>query len=197
MGVKPTLPPVESLTVHITCTNGDFAGQLPFTGEFGELSLESGSLVRARCVMVPTKTVRPPIRRGLQWRLISHLALNYLSLVDGGLPALQEILKLYDFTEDPAIQKQISGIVALSSEPHMRRIVSEHGVVFAQGLRVNIEFDEDGFLGTGVFLFAAVLERFLGLYTAINSFTQLTAKTRQRRGGLKPWPPRSGEQILL
>jgi type VI secretion system protein ImpG len=48
-----------------------------------------------------------------------------------------------------------------------------------------------------LFLFAAVLERFLGLYTAINSFTQLTAKTRQRRGELKPWPPRSGEQILL
>lgn len=197
MGFKPTLPPVETLTVYITCTNRDLAGQLPFTGEFGELSLESGSLVRARCVMAPTKTVRPPLRRGLQWRLISHLALNYLSLVDGGLSALQEILKLYDFTEDPALQKQISGIVALSSEPHMRRIVSEHGVVFAQGLRVNIEFDEDGFIGTGVFLFAAVLERFLGLYTAINSFTQLTAKTRQRRGGLKPWPPRSGEQILL
>jgi len=197
MGFKPTLPPVETLTVHITCTNRDLAGQVPFTGEFGELSVESGSLVRARCIMAPTKTVRPPLRRGLHWRLISHLALNYLSLVDGGTTALQEILKLYDFTENPAIQKQISGIVALSSEPHMRRVVSEHGIVFAQGLRVKIEFDEDGFIGTGVFLFAAVLERFLGLYTAINSFTQLTAKTRQRRGELKPWLPRSGEQILL
>jgi type VI secretion system protein ImpG len=197
MGFKPTLPPVETLTVRITCTNRDLAGQLPFTGEFGELSVESGSLVRARCIMAPTKTIRPPLRRGLQWRLISHLALNYLSLVDGGIAALQEILKLYDFTDNPAIQKQISGIVGLSSEPHMRRVLSEHGIVFAQGLRVKIEFDEDGFIGTGVFLFAAVLERFLGLYTAINSFTQLTAKTRQRRGELKPWPPRSGEQILL
>ncbi len=197
MGFKPTLPPVETLTVQITCTNRDLAGQLPFTGKFGELSLESGSVVLARCIMAPTKTVRPPVRRDLQWRLISHLALNYLSLVDGGLSALQEILKLYDFTESPAIQKQISGIVALSSEPHMRRIVSDHGIVFAQGLRVNIEFDENGFIGTGVFLFAAVLERFLGLYTAINSFTQLTAKTRQRKGELKSWPPRSGEQILL
>jgi len=197
MGFKPTLPPVETLTVHITCTNRDLAGHLPFAGEFGELSVESGSLVRARSIMAPTKTVRPPLRRDLQWRLISHLALNYLSLVDGGLAALREILRLYDFTGDPAIQKQISGIVSLSSEPHMRRVVSEHGIVFAQGLRASIEFDEDGFIGTGVFLFAAVLERFLGLYTAINSFTQLTAKTRQRKGVLKPWPPRSGEQILL
>ncbi len=197
MGFKPTLPPVETLTVHVTCTNRDLAGSLPFAGEFGELLVESGSLVRARCILSPTKTIRPPMRRGTQWRLISHLALNYLSLVDGGLAALQEILRVYDFTDNPAIQKQISGIVALSSEPHMRRIVSEHGIVFAQGQRVQIEFDEDNFIGSGVFLFATVLERFLGLYTALNSFTQLTARTRQRRGELKPWPPRSGEQILL
>jgi type VI secretion system lysozyme-like protein len=52
-----------------------------------------------------------------------------------------------------------------------------------------LELDEDAF--------AAVLERFLGLYTAINSFTQLIAVTRQRKGALKRWPPRSGEQILL
>jgi type VI secretion system protein ImpG len=197
LGFKPAQPPVETLTVHITSTNRDLAGELPFVGKFGELSVESRSLVRARCIVAPTKTLRPPLRRGLQWRLISHLALNYLSLVDDGGASLQEVLKLYDFTENSTILKQISGIVALSSEPHMRRIVSEHGIVFAQGLRVKIEFDEDCFIGTGAFLIAAVLERFLGLYTAMNSFTQLTARTRQRRGDLKLWPPRSGEQILL
>jgi len=194
---QPNLPASETLTVRITCTNRDLAGELPLAGEFGELSLESGPLVRARTLMSPTKTVRPPLRRGLQWRLISHLALNYLSLVDGRQEALQEILKLYDFGDDPAIRKQIAGIVGLSSRPHMTRIVSENGVVFANGLRVDVEFDEDAFIGAGVFLFAAVLERFLGLYTAINSFTQLTVRTRQRRGDLKRWPPRSGEQILL
>jgi type VI secretion system protein ImpG len=197
LGFNPALPPVETLTVHVTCTNRDLAGQLPFSGEFGELSVESGPLIRARSIIAPTKTVRPPLRRSLQWRLISHLALNYLSLTDGGLNALQEILKLYDFADNPSIQRQITGIVAVSSEPRLRRIVSEHGIVFAQGIRTRIEFDENGFLGSGVFLFAAVLERFLGLYTAINSFTQLSAVTRQRKGELKPWPPRSGEQILL
>ena len=54
------------------------------------------------------RQLRPPQRRGLQWRLISHLSLNYLSLVNGGLDALQEILKLYDFTDNPGIQKQIA-----------------------------------------------------------------------------------------
>ena len=197
LGFKPVLPPAETLTVHITCTNRDVAGALPFTGEFGELSLESGSLAKARCIMAPSKTIRPPLRRGLQWRLISHLALNYLSIVQGGREALQEILKLYDFTEDPVIRKQIAGITGVDSRPHVARVVSQHGIVFAQGLRVNMEFNEDEFTGIGAFLFAAVLERFLGLYTAINSFTQLSIRTAQRKGELKQWPPRSGEQILL
>jgi type VI secretion system protein ImpG len=147
--------------------------------------------------MAPTKTIRPPLRRGLQWRLISHLTLNYLSIVQGGRDALQEILKLYDFTEDPVIRKQIAGITGVGNQPHVARVVSQHGIVFAQGLRVNMEFNEEEYTGTGVFLFAAVLERFLGLYTAINSFTQLTVRTAQRKGELKQWPPRSGEQILL
>jgi len=46
------------------------------------------------------KRFRPPVRRGLQWRLISPLALNYLSSSTAACPPLQEILKLYDFTED-------------------------------------------------------------------------------------------------
>jgi type VI secretion system protein ImpG len=64
-------------------------------------------------------------------------------------------------------------------------------------LEVRIEFDEDKYVGSGVFLFASVLEKFLGLYTSLNSFTQMIATTRQREEPLKQWPPRAGEQILL
>ena len=53
------------------------------------------------------------------------------------------------------------------------------------------------YVGSGVYLFASVLERFLGLYSSLNSFTQLVARTRQRKEPLKRWPPRAGEQILL
>lgn len=194
---EPVRPPDESLTVHVTCTNRDLAGELPFTLSYGELSLEAGSLVRVRPLMIPSKTVRPPLRRGLQWRLISHLALNYLSVAQGGREALQEILKLYDFTEDPVIRKQITAIVDVSSVAQVARIISSHGISFVQGVRVNIEFDEAEFVGSSVFLFASVLEAFLGLYSSINSFSQLTARSKQRKGYLKQWQPRTGEQILL
>jgi type VI secretion system protein ImpG len=57
--------------------------------------------------------------------------------------------------------------------------------------------DEQKYVGTGAYLFASVLERFLGLYAAINSFTQLVVSTRQGEGVLKSWPPRAGEQQLI
>jgi type VI secretion system protein ImpG len=60
-----------------------------------------------------------------------------------------------------------------------------------------MEFDEDEFVGGGVFLFAAVIERFLALYASLNSFSQLIVKTRQRREVMKEWPPRAGQTILM
>jgi type VI secretion system protein ImpG len=66
-----------------------------------------------------------------------------------------------------------------------------------RGVETTIEFDEDQFVGSGIYLFASVLERFLGLYCSMNSFNQLVAKVKQREGYLKRWPARAGEQILL
>jgi type VI secretion system protein ImpG len=62
---------------------------------------------------------------------------------------------------------------------------------------VDIELDEENFVGGGVYLFASVLENFLGLYVTLNSFSQLGVTTRQRKEALNLWPPRAGRRILL
>ena len=59
------------------------------------------------------------------------------------------------------------------------------------------EFDEDKFVGAGLYLFASVLERFLAQYVSVNSFSQLVAKTIQQKEELKTWLPRNGNRILL
>ena len=192
---KPAVPPVEMLTAWVTCTNRDHASRLKLSGEFGELEPEGVVLVHARCLRKPTRTVRPPLRRGLQWRLISHLSLNHLSIVEKGSEALQEILRLYDFSDDPAIRRQIAGLIGVNSRSCISRVTSDTGVTFCRGTDVTLEFDEDQYVGTGVFLLACVLQKFLGLYSAVNSFSRVTAKTR--KGTLKQWPPLAGEQILL
>lgn len=201
---KPTRPADETLTVHTTCTNRDLPAQLSFGDPQGDFELDGAApITTIKCLKKPTSTVRAPLGGGTQWRLISHLSLNYLSLAekDDGRKALQEILKLYDYQGSAVTQQKISGISGLDSERVVRRISSVNGGAVARGMKVTIEFDEEKFVGSGVFLLASVLERFFGLYVSINSFCQLVATTKQRlaaqKGALKQWPARAGEQSLL
>jgi len=188
----------ETLNVRCTCSNRDLPSRLPFGNESGDFDLEGGAVVkRIISLRKPTDTLRPPLEKQIHWRLISHLSLNYLSLVEEGRSALQEILRLYNFTESRPLERQISGITALRSRRHFARVVSEHGISFARGIRAEIEFDEDLFVGSGVFLFASVLEHFLGLYASLNSFSQLVVRTKQRKEVLREWRPRAGQKILL
>ncbi len=195
---RPACPPTETVTVRCTCTNRDLPHRLPFGSESGDFELEGMPAVRRIVALKkPTPTMRPPSGKGAFWRLISHLSLNYLSLVEEGREALQEILRLYDFTGSPFLEKQVRGITRVASRRHFAPVRSEHGIVFARGRRVEIELDEEQFVGGGVYLFASVLERFLGLYASMNSFSQLVARTRQRKELLKEWPPRAGDQALI
>jgi type VI secretion system protein ImpG len=195
---RPISPDLDSLTVRLTCTNRDIPARLPFGMENGDFEIEGAVPVQAIvAVRKPTPSVRPPTGRSSLWRLISHLSLNYLSLVSEGKDALQEILKLYDFANSSYSIKQIEGILQLKSSPHFARILSENGITFARGTRVDMLLDEDNYVGGGVYLFSSVLEHFLGLYVTLNSFSQLRVSTRQRKEVLRLWPPRAGKKILL
>lgn len=192
-----TESPGDTLVVDVTCTNRDLPGRLRLDDGRGDFELEEAAPVaRIKALVKPTPTVRPPLSAANQWRLISHLSLNYLSLTESP-EALQEILRLYDFSDSSGVRQQIEGITEVSSKRVVRRPTSMGWHGFCRGLEVTLVLDEDKYVGSGVFLFATVLERFFGLYANLNSFTQLTVKTRQREKALKQWPPRAGEQILL
>jgi type VI secretion system protein ImpG len=193
-----TRPATEQVTAYLTCTNRDFVSRLPWRREWGELDGEVLPQVQIRCLTAPTPTFRPPLRGSLQWRLLSHLSLNHLSILQaGGLEALQEILRLYDFTDAEDIRRHIAGITALTSKPDVSPVLFPSGVAFCRGLAVELEFDEVQFAGSGVYLLGAVLERFVALYASVNSYTRLAIRSRQRRGILKQWPARIGQQEVL
>jgi len=195
---KAANPASELLTPRVTCTNRDFVSRLTWRKQWEEMEGEGLPLVQVRCLVPPAKTVRPPTSGSLQWRLISHLSLNHLSIAQsGGLDALREILRLYVFAADEDVRQRIGGITALSSKSSVSRVLFDSGVAFCRGVDVDIEFDEEQFTGSGVFLLASVLERFFSLYSAVNSFSRLTARSRQRQGILKRWPAQIGSQKVL
>ena len=198
---SPFVPAVEVLNIKATCTNRDLPARLPFGGKDSDFEVEGTALIsRVRCLTKPTETIRPPRRRGLQWRLISHLNLNFLSLVnaEGGNPeALQEILHLYNFNDSSVTRKQILGIKSVHSRKAVRQIGDRIGAGFVRGLETTITLDEEEFVGSSMYLFACVVDRFLSLYTSLNSFNQLVLRSEQREEDIKAFPPRTGDQFLL
>jgi type VI secretion system protein ImpG len=195
---RPLFPDSDALTVRLTCTNRDLPARLPFGNEDGDFELEANaSLKRIMALHKPTAPIRPPMGKSVMWRLISQLSLNYLSLVEGGREALQHILQLYNFTDSPVGRKIIAGLVDVASERHFARVVSDTEISFARGTRVKMLLDEELFVGNGVYLFASVMEYFLGLYCTMNSFSQLVVSTKQRKEILREWPPRAGRKVLM
>jgi type VI secretion system protein ImpG len=191
-------PDVDAVTARLTCYNGDLPSRLPVGDPAGDFELQGGGPVRRVAALVkPTPVVQPPLGKSQLWRLVSQLSLNHLSLVDGGAESLREILRLHAFGDGRLAEEQIRGIVDVRSGPAYARVAAEHGLTFARGRRVEVEFDEDQFAGGGVYLFAAVLERFLGLYASLNSFSALVARTRQRKAVVAEWPARAGSKCLL
>jgi type VI secretion system protein ImpG len=193
-----TDPSAEVLTVRCSCSDFDLPSRLPFGLEEGDFAAEDFPAIRQiMALRRPTPSYDPPRAKGQLWRLVSQLSLNYLSIIEGGVNSLQEILRLHNFTDSSYLENQIGGIIQVSSRPHFAIMRSVYGDLPARGTRVEIEFDERQFVGGSAYLFATVLDRFLGCYTSINSFCQLAARTNQRKEWLGEWPPKAGYKPLI
>lgn len=191
-------PEQDTVTTRLTCFNSDLPSRLAFGNPNGDFELEGAGPVRSVTALIkPTRVIQPPLGDGQTWRLISQLSLNYLSLVESGGEALRETLRLYDFADSASARKQIDGIVGVKSAPTFARILTEHGLTFARGRRVELELDEEQFTGGGVYLFGSVLERFLALYASMNSFSVLALNSRQRKRAVHEWPACAGWKPLI
>lgn len=190
------VPEVETVSVHLKCTNRHLPPGL-HVGDVRDRTDKTPEFVRFRNISVPTASVPPPLDGGLHWRLLSHLALNHVSLMD--VEALRGILALYnphaaqDAQSARAHRRRVAGIRRIVGSPSDRLF----GGSPIRGTAIQMELRQDHFAGPGdLYLFACVLEEFLALYASINSFTQLTV--REVQGGEEyVWPCRIGQKQLL
>ncbi len=198
LDMRPSFPPMQTVYAHTLCTNRELPSELPVGAVFQ--MEQHAPLDKERpivCLGKPTQPAPPPMRGATAWRLISHLSLNHLSLSEekDSLSALKEILRLYCLTESH--HQLIEGIKEMTCRKVMRHVGDEPWRGFCRGNEVTLMLDEDFYEGSGGFLFGAVLNRFLASYAAVNSFTQLVVKSKQREGVWKKWEPMAGETVLL
>jgi type VI secretion system protein ImpG len=191
---------LSQLNISALCTNRHLPIQLQIGLGETDLSTELYSPVTAiRWVAGPTVPIPSTADGESAWRIISHLSLNYLSLLDSkeseGAMALRELLKLYVNANDVFTLRQIDGIRSAVSHPIVRRVATPGPLTFARGLEIKIMMDEDAFEGSGIFVLGAVLAQFFAKYVSINSFTE-TAIVSQRRGEIMRWPSLIGKRQI-
>jgi type VI secretion system protein ImpG len=199
-GFDADAPADAILSVDALCLNRDLPAALPFGGGHPELRLVEAfsAISRVVCLTAPTPTLRPPLRERRFWRLVSHLSLGHLSIVGGteGAAALREVLRLYDFRDTTETRAAIDGLVGVGTVPGSARVPGRAGS-FCRGLDVTLEFEQRPWQDGGLYLLAAVLDRFLALHASVNSFARTKAVLRGRPGHAAAWPARAGMRVLL
>jgi len=196
----PYSPDLRQLGVSTLCTNRDLPIQMAVGRGRTDFTLDTSAPVEEiRAVAGPTPPKPSHSEGQIAWRAVSHLSLNYLSLVDTpdqGAAALRDLLRLYADSSDPAVRKQIDGLKNIGYRPLSRRVQTAGPISFARGLEISVTFDEDAFEGASAFLLGAVLERFFAKYVSINSFTE-TVVSALGRGKIMRWPAKVGQRHVL
>jgi type VI secretion system protein ImpG len=196
---------IRQLAIEALVTNRDLPMLLPAGGADSptrsDFQIDSGAPVaRVHLVRGPSRP-RPASNDGVStWDLISHLNLNYLSLVDTdereGAALLRAILRLHAAGEDAGLRKQIEGVRSVYARQVVRRLPHPGPLTFGSGVEIRLTCDELAFQGGSLFLLGAVLERLFARYAGINSFTE-TSIHSLTRGEIKRWSPRAGTRPLL
>ncbi|RQH09906.1 type VI secretion system baseplate subunit TssF [Paraburkholderia dinghuensis] len=188
----------ETLSLDLTCTNRDLPSRLATGLEGGDLFLEGGSITNCIALLMrPTPCVRFERHQAAHWRLISHLALNHVSLASQGASTLKELLALYDLRRTAVSARHVDGIVDVEQVATVQWLPGKPFATFVRGIEIRLTVDEEHFVGTSLGTFVRVIDVFFGLYVHINSFVQLVVVSRRTGEEIMRCSPRSGESILV
>lgn len=197
-GFNPTKPDTDTLSLELSCTNRDIPSTLSYGLPGGDLFLEGGALVKQIVFLrKPTVSHRFVQGRGAHWRLISHLSLNHLALAQKGIEVLQETFRLYDLPRSSINEKMLAGIVALEQQSCSKWLPGKPFPSLARGVDITLTIDEDHFVGSGLHVFASILDRFFALHVHINSFTQFNLRSKKSGDILLTCPARNGNAHLV
>jgi len=190
---------LRQLGMRLLCSNRDLPLHMPVGKGSTDLMLDTDAPVRSiRCVAGPTRPRAAMAEGQAAWKLVSHLQLNYLSLLehDDGAAALREMLLLYSDEYDAASRRLIEGLREVRSAPIVRRLPIAGPVTYGRGLEIRLTCEDQAFEGTGAFLFGSVMQNFFARYVSLNSFTETVLHTLERNEVAR-WTARSGTRPIL
>ena len=186
----------ESVQVELTCTNGNHTAKLK-AGDINRKTSGTSELVTFSNITTPSESQEPPSGQSVLWRLLSHLAINYLSLAE--TDNLKSLMELYIFSghsgskQEIANRKRIDGITDIKVGACDRLV----GGISMRGQKIEVSVDSSFFTSRGdMYLFGSLLDRVLGSFASLNSFTEFSLKDSVTEE-LYHWPLRAGDRPLI
>ncbi|WP_322062865.1 type VI secretion system baseplate subunit TssF [Paraburkholderia sp. J63] len=161
--------PEESLSLRVTGTNGMLPRKGLREASLSELAESTPNVTGVRNLVAPTLPLYPPTDDRFQWRVLSLLAPNFLSMMNAEV--LRGALALYDWTNDELNARRLAGIRWVSEE----LLEEVSGGSVERGVLIEVTLDSHAFAGEGdIMLFGELLHRFFAAYAEINLFTKLS-----------------------
>jgi len=183
------------LGINTLCSNRDLPMQIPLGQKGGDFTLEvNAPIEKIVCVAGPTRPSTQVTTGDHVWRLVNHLSLNFLSLIDEnpeeGAAALRELLQLYS-NGHTVSERQINGFLSVNARAVTRRLPIAGPISFGRGLEITLTLDETGFEAGGMYLFGSVLNEFFRKYVSINHMTETIVLTDSKIEVAR-WPVKAG-----
>lgn len=185
----------ETISMELLCTNRLLPAKLT-VGQINTPTDITPESVTFKNITPVSPPYMPPLEKGVLWRLISNMSLNYIPLTN--IQALRGLLATYDFKamqdtrRAKVLRKVLSGILRVDCQETDRiyRGMPLRGAV------TKLTMNKNNFACEGdMYLFASVLNEFFAMYATINSFHQLHV-VEEKTGEYYQWPARLGDQLL-
>ena len=192
---------LRQLSIRTQCTNRDLVLLMPVGIGSSDLTLDVAAPVASiRVLNGPSRPYAPLADGAVSWRAVSHLSLNYLSLVQStreeGAAALRDLLELYAVSTDASAMRQIEGIRSVNVGRVVRRLRGPGPLAFGRGLEITLQIDELAFEGASAYVLGSVLDRYFSRHVSMNSFTETVLRS-EGRGEMYRWVPQWGARPTL
>ncbi|MER9318585.1 type VI secretion system baseplate subunit TssF [Mesorhizobium sp. M0659] len=199
--------PLKRVDVVALCTNRDLA----ILDDTPTLTLEAGDPVESVRLLGALRSPQPAIPAALPtgadsesraddlaWRLVSQLALNFLSLaMEGrGVDPLHALLDLYAERGDPGLARNVRSIVRIDSRAVIERLAIEGPMCFGRGTEVTLHVDQSVLAGQSTLLMSGLLSRLFARHAGINGFVRTRTRLLQKQEDV-PWPMTPGNRYLI
>lgn len=172
--LSPQSTKSDFISTQLLCCNRDLPHEA-FSQANNVLNLNESHLAR-RAMMLkrPSKPYYFEQNKNEQWRVISHLSLNSLSLMKGdAVSHIKELLVLYNLPKLKENQLVIDAIKKIDFSLTQKLVEAQPFPLFVRGIKVSLAIDSQIFKGHSLYIFSQLLSHIFNLKVQMNSYVDL------------------------